>query len=72
MKQSNRTVPLSIATIIGIAGFIAGLMGSNFVSPAYAAGNSVIKVTSAEEIAARCNFDKTMVLWGNGYLCVQK
>ena len=55
-----------------VAGFVAGLMTSNLIAPAYAAGNTVILAKSEKDIIDQCNFDKTMVIWGNGYLCVKK
>lgn len=64
------------ALLASVAGFAAGLMGSNLVTSAYAAGNSIIFVpvskSANDEITAKCNFDKTIILAMNGFLCVKK
>ena len=62
------TVLLTFAT-----GFSAGLLGSNWISPAVAAENEIIYVDGVDQnVGNRCNFNKTIVR-GNLYtICVRK
>lgn len=55
-----------------VAGFVAGLLGSNLVTPAHAVGGTVIKVRSDQELADKCDFGKTITLGFKGLFCVQK
>ena len=63
----------TIFVLLGItAGFAAGLMSNNLIAPAYANDNVIINVKSKEDLTSQCNFNKTIVLWGQGYYCAQK
>ena len=60
-----------IASLTFSGGFVAGLLGGNFISRANAASNQVILITSDAEIANKCNFDKTIVSGYKSYICVR-
>jgi hypothetical protein len=62
------------ALFAAIVGFTGGLWGANLITPAYAAGNTVIKLESQEEMMQQCNFDKTITDGNTGtYIyCVKK
>jgi hypothetical protein len=61
-----------IALLIFAAGFAAGLLGSNLISPANAAENHIILITRDAEIANECNFDKTIVRGDSSTICVRR
>lgn len=67
---------LGITVLLAAAiGFTGGLLGSNLITPAYAAAaNIVIKVETEEDIMQQCNFDKTITDGATGkYIyCVRK
>lgn len=66
---------LGITALLAAAiGFTGGLLGENLITPAYAAGNTVIKVESEEDMMQQCNFDKTITDGATGtYIyCVRK
>lgn len=67
---------LGITALLAAAiGFAGGLLGTNLITPAYAAaGNTVIKLESQEEMMQQCNFDKTITDGNTGtYIyCVKK
>ena len=59
-------------TIIGIfvLGAIAGSAGNSLIKPAYAAASPII-VQSTDEIIAKCDFTKSIVV-ARQVICVQK
>ena len=59
-----------IVLAVFVTGVTSGLLGSNLVKPAYAAPNAIV-VQSAEEIIAKCDFNKTIVV-ARQVICVQK
>ena len=67
---------INLAVVVSLTfatGFAAGLLGRNFISPAYAAVDEIIYVDGADqEVGDHCNFNKTIVR-GNLYtICVKK
>ena len=62
-----------IASVAFVAGMIGGVMGANIIAPAHAATNVLYLPghVSASEVAAKCDFNKTVVVW-QGIICVQK
>ena len=67
---------LGITALVAAAiGFAGGVLGTNLITPAYAAAvNTVIKLESQEEMMQQCNFDKTITdgNTGNYIYCVKK
>ena len=61
---------LWIALVALVMGAVGGQIGGNLFKPADAAPN-VILVQTAQEVVARCDFTKTIVVVG-GVACVQK
>jgi hypothetical protein len=59
-----------------VAGFAAGLSGGYFISPAHAAGNTILtlRANQTNEIENYCNFDKTVlyVHYTDKVFCVAK
>jgi hypothetical protein len=67
-------VSLAVIVLLAFAtGFAAGLLGKNFIPPAYAADNEIIYVTGIDQnIGQQCNFNKTIVRGNISTICVRK